>query len=976
MTTTLSFPDRAGMITVEGQAVSAHFNRLSPTSGRVSWNIPTPAAGCDVDTRAYNGAIVVGSTTPLNLTTSPINGLRYSSDATMDAELHAGDKAGHAFVIASLYNDVESTFIDVEGLVEGQTYYFAVHAVDNVLNYYKAGSHTYSNPSTGVETGAGPGWQAVLFPDAFMLPGHPLPLVDPATVYTVTVEYNCQQYTISFPGSAVTTFDDLVEVINTEIDKIATRAIGSQPPNKNALYLNDGVLKVWDGYAYKTIQALVTSEHDPQNMPDGQYWHDTLNHRLFEREAGAWTQPPFISYTADPTVPGCGAYLRVGSGAQMVIYRWSGTAWVATQTFYQPTSPFVPSIEECSGYWYNEVDGQLSRREGDVWAPVHAIYSDVDPQAIPSGHYWYSPSKKSLEVRVGGEWAAVPNFVSRITTPTPVAGMRWYNPKTQSIKIRNDMNDAWVDGEVIVFNTDPSIISAELLWWDSSSDTLREWDSLNAEWVDVLQFTMSDYDPAAGVFVDEDATWYNSETGEVFSWSGLCDPISILHWDAGDPRDMGDGTIWWNPLTKLFNLRVAGEWVELDPLKFPGGPEPLPLGTYWLNGTDLSQWNGVSWQTLIYMPDPPHPEVGFLWFDTTVGVNHLKRWNGSVWEKSKGFASVVKFHAPGKRCWHCPSNAPVKAWTRSGLYFITEKTGSGESIRLISSNIFSTAGGIRADHQEGADGVGSVPPYMQDGVGSDSSDDARKMLMRDIELALGGGTSGISLELTREDLNHSIDRALRQLRSRAAPYTRGFFPMTMPSTMSKRVHMTNKRLGHDKIVRVIGIYRTSGTPLASMSGAMGGSYPMMYGALAGRPGGDLATYYLEAAFIEEMGIITARNVSFGFNERSRVLEIHNSLQRGEPLLIEAAVEMLDSDIMLDRRYRNWVERWATAESQMKLAEIRGKFANIPGAGGGIVMNGSELRAAATEAFAQLIIEIDMFVVVDPTEFPGALMSIG
>lgn len=969
MANTLTYTDRTGLINIEGQSIIAKFDRLSPTTGRVSWNIPQPAAGCDANTRAYNGFIVVGGISPMSLVTAPVNGQFYKGDASMDSDLHAGDKIGHAFVVASKYNDVTTTFVDVTDLDPTKPYYFAVHAVDNVINYYRAGAHTYSPSSEETITGATPAWHTIVFPETLLKGGPTQPTnLLPNQNYTITLEVECKTHTVVIPGASAQTFGDLVSSINAELDKIDVDFIGVQPPNTGTLFLSNDGLHRWMGNGYDDIDLFLHSPNDPLTLPTGAYWHDTLNARLFSRGVGSWQSRNFITFTADPTIPGCGMFLFNGT----VVFRWTGSAWVETPTFVQSTNPFVPQIDSCTSYWYNESTSQLLRRSNGRWDGVSAVYYDTDPNLLNDGTYWFNSSTKQLSQRTGSSWVSRPAVV-RATTPTPTGGMLWYNPTTQTLKQRDALNTSWLRLDVVVFERDPSMRRPADLWWEASTDTLREWDDIHDQWVNVAQFVISDFDPASGVVVSEDATWYNPVTGELHTWRGPCDSTSVLLWPNGDPRDMVDGTIWYNPITKIFKVRTSPDWTTITPIQYPGGPEPLILGTFWFNGTSLFQWNGASWIELMFTRTDVTPPNGFKWYNTQ--SQSLMMWNGASWVPSRGVASVVVFIAPEKRCWVCPKGAPYKAWKKSGLYFLTEKTGSDQCIKVLNSTLFGNIGGVLSTHTEGGDGVSDLPPYLQQGVGTDGTMEARKILARDIELALGGGTGGVSLELTREDIDHSIDRALRMLRARAAPYVRAYFPIRMPDT-NKRVLLTNKTLGHDKIVRVIGIYRTHGTPVASTAGTLGSSYPMMYGTLAGRPGGDLATYYLESAYIDELATITARRVTFFFNEKTRVLEIHNTLARGESLLIEASTEMLEQDILMDRRYRVWIERWAVAESQMKLAEIRGKFQTIPGPGGGVVMNGAELRAAATETFTQLIAEIDNFVVIDPTEFPGALFTIG
>lgn len=971
---TLSYSDRPNLIRQEGQTINAKFDRIAPTIGRISWNIPMPAAGCNSDTRAYNGVVVVGGTRPADASTSPVNGQYYQADRSLDSTLHAGDKIGHGFVVAAHYGDVTTTFVDVTDLDPNTPYYFSVYAVDNVLNYYRAGAHTYSATLTGgrpPETGQ-PAHHAVYLPTASLQnPDTRATGLNPAQNYSFYIEVDCKETLVTVTGASSQTFSDLMTSINAELDKIGSPYLAYQAPNTGAFYYHDGVLQQWAGNGYDDIELFLPQLYQGTSTPDGTYWIDTLNNSLF-KHAGGWNYTPFITFTADPATPECGMFLFNGT----TVFKWDGNGWCATQTFVQTTNPFVPSIDECQTYWYDSIKYNLNKRANKHWTSTAAIYSDVDPNALPDGFHWYDTTTKKLKVRNATSWSPEASYFGTTEPTTVVGGMYWYDASTQVLQFRNLLNTAWEVSPSITYATDPAKRMACDAWWEADTDVLREWDSLNAAWVTVKNFIISDYDPAAGVVVQLNATWYNPSNGELRTWEGLCDTVSVLHWLNGDPRNMGNGTVWYNPLTKKYYERSGTTWNEITNLiSFGGPPTAIPIGTFWFDGVKLNQWNGAQFNEVMFSTTPLHPNVNAKWFNLT--TNKLNNWDGSKWVETGGTATAVIYTHDDKLCWTCPTNAPYKSWTRSGIYFYTEGVGSSQCLRLRDVGLFSAIGGSvsAADAYEGSDGVNPLPTYMQDGVGTSGSEDERKLLTRDIELSLGG--SGVTLEIGREDIDHSIDRAIRMLRLRAAPYTRAYFPVGVTQPMKKRYLLTNKKLGHDKIVRVIGVYRGNGMwPALTAGGVSSYTNPAMFGMMGGKPGGDMATHHLQAAYIDEMETILARRVSFFFNERSRVLEIHNNVAFRETLLVEASTEMTEQDIMLDRRYRSWVERWAVAESQMKLAEIRGKFQTIPGPGGGTVMNAAELRASSEAAMTALITEIDNFIVVDLTEFPGAFFAIG
>src|SRR4051812_10477377 len=112
-----NFQDRPDQIKIEGQEIVLKFQRTSDTTARISWNIPAPANGCNVDTQAYDGIVITVSNKPANyISTSPTDGKFYTGDPTVDNDLHAGDKLDIALVLGAFYNDKTTTILDITDL--------------------------------------------------------------------------------------------------------------------------------------------------------------------------------------------------------------------------------------------------------------------------------------------------------------------------------------------------------------------------------------------------------------------------------------------------------------------------------------------------------------------------------------------------------------------------------------------------------------------------------------------------------------------------------------------------------------------------------------------------------------------------------------------------------------------------------------------------------------------------------------------
>jgi uncharacterized protein YlxW (UPF0749 family) len=107
------------------------------------------------------------------------------------------------------------------------------------------------------------------------------------------------------------------------------------------------------------------------------------------------------------------------------------------------------------------------------------------------------------------------------------------------------------------------------------------------------------------------------------------------------------------------------------------------------------------------------------------------------------------------------------------------------------------------------------------------------------------------------------------------------------------------------------------------------------------------------------------------------LKINNIFGSKETVLIEAAVERSEQDLIKDRWCRSWITRWAVIEAKLMLAETRGKFGTLPAVGGSLQLNAADLRSSADAERDKLIADIDDYIVNNVEEYgAGAIIAIG
>lgn len=961
-----------GVLRAESLSVSIKFERTGPTTGRVSWTIPAPAAGCTAENQAYCGMLVTLDTTAATINKVPTNGQLYTPDATADANLFAGDKIGTAHVVGAFYNDRTTTFFDVTGLMPNTPYYVSGYPVDCQLRYFTEGVHAYSMNFTNRGTNDTHGTQVVVLNSNASVMG-----VQP-TDYTglapsIQYDFNIQlgitpipqrpldsvECTLSAPrhnivvdGTHSQTYADLVVTINKEFAKLSNPAQGPSAPNTGAYYWNATQNKLfqWDGSQHVEVPVII-DDAAPDAVISGTYWLNSTTGVLSIWTGAAWTTVTVMRFGTDPAAPIADTTLWYDGSSVRI---WNGNTWCDVTKFVQTVDPSLPTLPPAGSYWYDSAEGALYKWNTtlEMWDLTIAIQYHVDPNVLPPGTYWFNESNNTLYAYNGPSlgWAALTAVVSELEPSTPTAGMYWYNPIEQDLVVRNGTNTAWTQLDVVVFPSDPTNRTSCELWWNTDTDVLSVWDTLNSAWVAVTQFYQQDTDPTAAHAMFDGYVWINPITSQMYVWQNNCFTLTTaITWPTDPTTTIADGTVWLNPSTGTYKVRDTGAWVAINPIVSASDPTSLPVGTFWYNTltSSLQAWNGISWVTITYSTSPLSPAVGTLWFDTTTGT--LKQWSSLGWVVAVPLATVEL---------DCNGN----------LLFTDTTTGSTSFVSITDGTLFKSLGVEYAIHDSnpGTDGASDTPSYLEVGVGTDGNDAFRQALMTDIRMDLGYPV--VDVELTPQQLDYAINVALQEFRARSGmAYTRGFFFMHVKPN-EQRYYLTNKISGMNKIVDVMGIYRLTSAFLSSAHGA--GVYgQIVLQHLYNMGTFDILSYHIMGEYTKLLEMLFAARLTFQWNEQKRELFINHRFPMAERMVcIEATVERTEQDLMSDRYVRSWIRRYASAMARMMLAEIRGKYSVLPGAGGGITLNAGDLRQQAQTMIDTCIAEIDDYIVDGPDEY--------
>lgn len=1014
--------DSAFHLRTEGQEIKISFKQGVPATGQgtVEWTIPSPANGCNSqDEGAYAGIVILLRTEAMDATNIPQDGTVYVADPTADFDLSTADRIGDALVIGAIYECEKksrgedlTTSIVINDLKPGVSYYVAGYATDCQYRYHSDGIRAYSDMYGDKEANSN-AFQAInLGTDGKgILPSDGTGLVA-GTKYdfdliiddTFPEASNAKTIEFSIDGADIGTYQELLAYINKEIVLIDNPPQSPVPPNTNSFFWDatKEQLYQFDGQNYNSVDSLVEPT-DPANVPMGAYWFDTTN-KVLNRwnipNPTGWNVINYVESETDLTDPDCDLYWFDGTTGR----QWNGSTWCDQETLISITDPSDCPTVQCGTYWYDEnTQGLFSwGTTTDKWEQEDAIFWPEAPNQLSNGTYWFNDTTSALSVRAGTTWNDI-SSTSKIqeTKPSvPVDGMLWYKPSTEELKQYSATASpvGWNLVPVLVWQEDPTVVVSCSLWWNSVSDNLYVWDELNSEWDSVALFIQSAQDPSQASAIAVDAVWYNSTNNTLQRWDGgdWVD-VSFIN-KSTDPLNIAVGDAWYKLSTnewKIWDTPAAG-WNIIDPTDSPSDPNTIPNGTYWFDITNNALFvrNGVVWITVSFSTVPFIPSRGSEWYDSTNEI--LYYWDGSKWIESTPIATAYYNNAQGFTIstigkgsnnailiptpeGSLASTSPCSIGTGYAYHGVndiqaaeceyynngTQKTYPTRDIAdtdFLWSQLSPAANVLQP--QGGNDGVSGVPSYMELGVGDDGTPDERRELMENIRSQLGYPV--VEVELTNYQLDTCIQGALESFRKRSgASVRRGFYFLDIEAG-KQNYKLTNKVIGYNRIVNVMGAFRFTSAFLSSAHGA--GVYgQVVLQHLYNMGTYDLTSFFLVSQYIEQLEHLFATRLTFGWHEHERLLSFYNSFVRNERVLLDVMVERTEQDLLTDRYIKTWIERYALSEAMMMLAHIRGKFASLPGAGGGISLNASELIGIAQSYREELLSQVDEFLVDTPED---------
>lgn len=218
---------------------------------------------------------------------------------------------------------------------------------------------------------------------------------------------------------------------------------------------------------------------------------------------------------------------------------------------------------------------------------------------------------------------------------------------------------------------------------------------------------------------------------------------------------------------------------------------------------------------------------------------------------------------------------------------------------------------------------------------------SRQDLIRELQLRLADGI--VDVELDREHYDVAIDLALskyRQLSSGSVEESLifiqtqdGVTEYTLPNEVQEVRRLYRKGIGTNS---------GGGTNFDPFDVAFNNMYMLQAGQIGG-----LAVFDAFAQYKETLGRVFGSEYNFLWNRNTKVLKLLRNVRHEEEVLV-GVYNFIPEQLLLQDVYAStWLASYALAQSKLMLGEARSKYTSgLPGAGGAIQLNGSELKAEA------------------------------
>jgi hypothetical protein len=232
----------------------------------------------------------------------------------------------------------------------------------------------------------------------------------------------------------------------------------------------------------------------------------------------------------------------------------------------------------------------------------------------------------------------------------------------------------------------------------------------------------------------------------------------------------------------------------------------------------------------------------------------------------------------------------------------------------------------------------------------------RNKVFEYVNAMLGDGM--ITIDLDPIHYETALNKALSKFRQRSSNAVEESYSFV------ELVQDQNEYRLPDEVIEVRNVFRRA---IGSRSGMGAGgtlfepfnlAYTNTY-LLSGSMMGGLATYEMFAGYQKLVGRMFGSYIEYKWKQQNHTLTIlQRPFANGEQLLIETFNYRPDFVLLTDMYAKQWLYDYTLATCKIMLGEARSLFSSIAGpTGGGITLNGNDMKAAGKEEIEKLEKEI-------------------
>tara|TARA_Y100000389_G_scaffold75314_2_gene71947 strand:- start:16295 stop:17044 length:750 start_codon:yes stop_codon:yes gene_type:complete len=216
----------------------------------------------------------------------------------------------------------------------------------------------------------------------------------------------------------------------------------------------------------------------------------------------------------------------------------------------------------------------------------------------------------------------------------------------------------------------------------------------------------------------------------------------------------------------------------------------------------------------------------------------------------------------------------------------------------------------------------------------------RNDVIKEVRLLLGDGMVDIELDPDHYDL--AVDVALSKIRQRSEnAVEEDFYAMelkkdvdeyTLPAEIVEVKKIHHRSFGH-------GI--SGGVDMDPFELAYANSYFFLNNHIGG-----LATFEAFAQYRESLNRVAATDIQYIWNPTTNKIKLLRRMRADEMVLMHVHLERPEEQLLVDPYLKSWMRDYTLAYCKKMLGEARSKFSSLPGAQGGVSLNGTEMKNEA------------------------------